>query len=247
MSGRPVTAAPGGARPGPRGPIRWELSAKPDGGTRRLIRLSASDERAFARAAARLAPWIESGRGPSTFAHGIERIERGGLEITPWVAARRRWGRAVDHYRSGARTVAITDVRDCYASIAPIAVADRLSGLGAPPDAINVMTRWLRAFEDEGVIGLPVGPTASAVLAEAVLTAGDLVLGAGRVRHTRWVDDVAIFADDRRTAVAALDELRRTWVSIGLEPHDGKTAILDPETAAIHLAITSPSGPRPLR
>jgi len=247
MPVRPVTAGPVPVRPGPREPIRWELAAKPDGGTRRLIRLGPSDERAFDQAVAQLVPWIEGGRGPCTFAHGSRGIERQQITLTPWVSARGRWRRTVEGHCSEARVVAVTDIRDCYGSIRPSTVTARLMALGAPAGPIRAVTTWLRAFEDEGVRGLPVGPAASAILAEAVMTVGDLALSASGVRHTRWVDDVAIFCDDRGTAVAALDELRRAWTSLGLEAHDGKTALLDPDAAAIHLAVTSPSGARSLR
>jgi len=244
MSGRPGTAGPAPLR---LGPIDRTRSAKPGGGTRRLIRLSAGDDRAFAGAVGRLAPWIERARGPNTFAHGIERIERGAIELTPWVAARDRWRRAVDEHRRYAGSVAVTDVRDCYASIGPVAVTTRLAALGAPRDAIDTVGAWLHAMQDDGVRGLPVGPCASAVLAEAVLTAGDLALDALGVRYARWVDDVAIFCGDRRSAAAALDALARTWASLGLESHEGKTAILDPGSAAIRSSATSPSGAQPLR
>ena len=243
---RAVTAGPIRVCPDPREPIRWELAAKPDGGTRRLIRLGPSDERAFGQAVAQLAPWIEAGRGPCTFANGSG-IQRQQITLTPWVSARGRWRRAVEGHCSEARAVAVTDIRDCYGSIRPGTVTARLMALGAPAGPIRAVSTWLRAFEDEGVRGLPVGPAASAVLAEAVMTAGDLVLSASGVRHTRWVDDVAIFCDDRGAAVTALDELRRVWTSLGLEAHEGKTALLDPDAAAIHLAVTSPSGARSLR
>ena len=247
MTVRSVTAGPVPVRLGPREPIRWEFAARPDGGTRGLIRLGPSDEQAFGRAVARLVPWIERGRGPWTFAHGSQVVERQQVTLTPWVSARGRWRRAVEGHCSEARAVAVTDVRDCYGSIRPSTVAARLTALGAPAGPIRSVTTWLRAFEDEGVRGLPVGPPASAVLAEAVMAAGDLALRASSIRHTRWVDDVAIFCDDRRTAVTALDELRRVWTSLGLEPHDGKTTLLDRDAAAVLLAVTSPSGACALR
>ena len=69
--------------------------------------------------------------------------------------------------------VAVTDVRECYGSITSRVVEQRLRAIGAPEDGIDEVRSWLRAFREAGVDGLPVGPVASAVLADVVLAAGD--------------------------------------------------------------------------
>ena len=123
--------------------------------------------------------------------------------------------------------VAVTDVRECYGSIAPWVVEQRLQAIGAPEDGIDEVRSWLRAFREAGVEGLPVGPVASAVLADAVLAAGDDALRRAGASFIRWVDDVVIFASDRRGRGAALDALREAWASLGLEMHELKTVVVD--------------------
>jgi hypothetical protein len=128
---------------------------------------------------------------------------------------------------NGRRFVAVTDARACYASISPVVLARRLIALGASEASVDEIGSWLRAFEEVGIEGLPVGPAVSAVLADAVLSAGDDAIRGTGAAHVRWVDDVAIFAPDARTRTNALLALRRTWASFGLELHDGKTVLFD--------------------
>jgi hypothetical protein len=210
---------------------------KPDGGTRRLARLDAADEIRFARAVARAAPSV--GRALDEGSHANRVLAwhpREGLILEPWLPARRRWIRQASRLARDARWVAMTDVRDCYPSITPAAVRARLQALGAPAAAADEIESWLRTFVGEGVDGLPIGPAASAVLADAVLSSGDAAIRVTGVEHLRWVDDVAIFAPDRRTGLRSLDALRESLSAAGLELHEGKTMVFsDPPAVAAHL------------
>ena len=232
MSRRPTPSGPALRRP-----IRWEMSPKPDGGTRRLARLDAADEVRFARAVARAAPFVRQVLGEGSYANRVFAWDpKGGLILEPWRPARRRWIRQASRLARDARWVAVTDVRDCYPSITAAAVAARLRALGAPAATANEIGSWLRTFAGEGVSGLPIGPLASAVLADAVLSRGDAAIRVTGVDHLRWVDDVAIFASDRRTALRSLDALRESLSVVGLELHDGKTMVFsDPAEVAAHL------------
>ncbi len=233
--------------PGPCGPISAASVSKKDGGSRMLIRLDANDERNFSRAVTGVIPSVDRARRPAAFANRVGRIDENGVSLRPWAAERRRWIDAKDRLLSLARVVVITDVRRCYASMAPDVVVSGLVRLGAPSDAVETIAGWLGAFQEEGIRGLPIGPTASAILADAVLMVGDAALERMGVRHIRWVDDVAIFTEDRPAALIALDELRSAWRSVGLESHPGKTAVLDPDEADARLTGTSTSGPPALR
>ena len=145
-----------------------------------------------------------------------------------------------------ARFAVVTDVRECYAAISPDVVCRRLLALGATATSVALIGRWLHTFRDAGVDGLPVGPVASALLADAVLSVGDDAIHRTGAVHVRWVDDVAIFASDLRTRSAALEALRRAWGALGLELHDGKTRLLDePLVVGRHLTTmgrTRPAG-----
>lgn len=235
---------PGGSSPVVfRRPPRWEWTPKPTGGSRALVRLDPGDDLAYAAAAARAVRFVErtrphESRGPRVT--GWDR--RTGIVFEPTSVARRRWRRDAARLLSTSQVVVITDVHDCFGSITPAVVLAELRRAGVAENAVAVVEAWLAAFAAAGVHGLPVGPAASAVLAEAVLSGGDHSLRRPGVAHVRWVDDVAIFADGRRTAVRALDALRRSWARSGLQAHEGKTVIVDRPDAMARLGSGS-SGP----
>jgi hypothetical protein len=214
--------------PVPIGPIEWRVVPKPSGGARRVVVLDPADERAFARSVAGVAPAIERALGPGSHANRVVGWDRRrGPILEPWTRARRRWQRAVWQLGNDGKSVAVTDVRACYASMDARVVADRLRSLGADDDRVGEIVSWLHAFSELGVDGLPVGPSASAPLADVVLAAGDDVLRASGAGFVRWVDDVVILASDRRTRAAALDDLAQAWAGVGLQMHEGKTVLLD--------------------
>lgn len=232
-----------------RGPIRWELVPKPGDDVRRLVVPSQADQLAFARSVVRALPAIRRASHRASHANRIVAWDpaRGPI-MEPWTRARTRWRRDVRRLGEGLRFVAVTDARACYASISPMVLTRRLVALGAPEPCVREIASWLRAFGELGVEGLPVGPAVSAVLADAVLSAGDDAIRASGAAHVRWVDDVAIFAPDASTRTDALRALRRTWASLGLDLHDGKTVVFDDPSAGGTNAWTAsdarPSAPR---
>jgi hypothetical protein len=153
----------------------------------------------------------------------------GTATLRPWGPARSRWRREVERLAT-APVLVVTDVRDCFGSIAPDAVVERLLRIGAPPPAADELGAVLHGFAEVGVRGLPVGPAPSAILANAVLVALDEVLRARGLPHVRWVDDVVFAAPDARAAHAAIGALRRVAGELGLALHEGKTVVLaDPD------------------
>ena len=120
----------------------------------------------------------------------------------------------------------------CYPSIERDVVARALMDMGAAPAQVHTIAHLLARWGDEGVRGLPVGPAASALLANAVLHAVDEGLRAAGVRHLRWVDDVVAFAPDRATASRAFDAYRRALDRVGLRPNEAKTDLVDDPRAA---------------
>jgi Reverse transcriptase (RNA-dependent DNA polymerase) len=246
MSDRPGRSSP----PVFRRPPRWESTPKPSGERRWLVRLDPRDDLGYDAAVARVAPTVERNRPIESRAGGVVGWDRRtGIVFEPWTTARRRWRRDVGRLLPTSEVVVLADVRDCYGSIAPAVVMEGLRRSGARGDASQDVQAWLAAFTDAGIRGLPVGPPASAVLAEAVLSRGDMALRASGVAHIRWVDDVAVFAGDRRIAVRALDALRRAWARSGLEAHDGKTVVVDRAEAAVRFGAigSGPPGSSPLR
>ena len=201
------------------------------------MRLDAADEVRFAQAVARAVPFVRRAIGEGAHANRVLAWHpKEGLILEPWRSARRRWIRQARRLALDARWVAVTDVRDCYPSIAAATVAARLQAIGAPPATVDEIAAWLMAFAQNGVEGLPIGPEASAVLADAVLATGDAAIRVTGAEHLRWVDDIAIFAPDRRTGLRSLDTLREGLLAVGLELHEGKTmAFSDPAAVAAHL------------
>jgi hypothetical protein len=213
--------------------------------------LDPEDELSFARSVAPIAPSIRRALGGESHANRLVGWDplRGPL-LEPWRHARRRWHGDVRRLESRGHFVAVTDVRACYASITPVAIARRLLMLGAPSARIDEIASWLRAFREAGADGLPAGPAASVLLADAVLAAGDDALRSTGASFVRWVDDVAIFAPDRRARATALGALRVAWASLGLEMHERKTLLLDDPrgvTASAGTTSNVPSGTSTLR
>ena len=220
-----VRDRPGSSGPRPEGPIGLDPAPRPGGGVRSLVRLTPADERGYAALLHRVAPLLGATLGPQAHANRIVGWNGGLPVLEPWREARRRWRAEARRLALGARVVVTADIHDCYPSIGPGPLSHRLRALGAPARAIDEIEAWLRILADRGIRGLPVGPVTSAVLAEAVLVAGDQVLRSAGVPHVRWVDDVVIFAEHRRQAVAALDTLLEAWGDVGLAPNDAKTGL----------------------
>ena len=198
---------------------------RPGGGIRWLVRLGPSDERAYAAPLRIAGRRVAAASGPHAHANRILGWRDGLPQLEPWPVARERWRADARRLALRSRVVATADVRDCYASIGPVAVQERLQAIGVAEPLVGWMRAWLRMFADRGVRGLPVGPTPSAVLADAVLAIGDHALRSAGVAHVRWVDDVAIFASGRREAAAALDVLLAAWGAAGLEPNEAKVRL----------------------
>jgi Reverse transcriptase (RNA-dependent DNA polymerase) len=227
-------------RPRGRGPIRFDRIAKPGGGVRTLSLLDPIDAVAFARAVARVTPFVQRRLRSMVLSPPID--PRGSL--APWRPARVRWTAEIDRRLRVHRppVAAIADVRDCYGSIQDRPIGSYLRDAGAGADEVAAILDLIGAFQDEGVVGLPVGPPPSTVLANAVLSVVDEALVAAGLRHVRWVDDVVVFAPDPRGARAAIDLLRRSLAKVGLELNDAKTRVIgDPVEARAMLIARPPS------
>ena len=206
---------------------RLVRTPKPGGGTRWLTVLSRADERRYGEAVSRVAERIERALGPEAMANRtMGRAGANGVRLEPWRPARAAFLGARRRLIAGARVMVVTDVRECYAAIAPGIVAADLAALGAGAQEVHAIYTILRRLAAEGVRGLPVGPGPSAILANGVLSRVDAALRVHGVGHVRWVDDVTIAAPDRRSASAAFDVLRRALAARGLQTNEAKTYTL---------------------
>jgi hypothetical protein len=182
---------------------------KRDGGLRWITRLTHEADDAYARLVA---------------AH-VAAPPRG-----PLLEERRRWHeRLRRHFAAGDRLFR-SDVTDCYPSIGATAVGAGLRALGSGHDA--ELERFLRSVASQGAPGLAVGPEASAVLADIVLSVADRAARAVGAEVVRWVDDVVFIAPERRVALSSFDAWRGTLAQLGLRPHEGKTGWIHGDTGS---------------
>jgi hypothetical protein len=208
------------SRPDTSGPTLHAVP-KPGGGVRWLVALDPADDDDFRAAVTPLVGRIERSLRPEVIANRARRGP-GGWRVGAWRPARRVWRRTILAAITAAprgSAVAVTDVRECYASIAPATIV-RLLG----PEAAHAVA-MLERFADGGVRGLPIGPEPSAVLANAALAPLDAVLRTSGVRHVRWVDDVVMWGPhpDVRRALRALE---RAAAGLGLSLREDKTTVL---------------------
>ena len=176
----PASSEP--TRPLPPRRARLEPEARPGGGVRWMARLDPAEAAAYDRGVAALVPGIERSLGPEVMANRVRgRGSRPATDLEPWRTARAAWRGAVGGVLASERRVIVADVAECYASIRTreVAKALRISGLGAGD--IRVVTRLLDAFQDEGIPGLPIGPAASAVVANGAFASGASSSARGRV------------------------------------------------------------------
>jgi hypothetical protein len=200
---------------------RFDPITKPGGGLRWITRLDPAGDAEYQRAVRPVAGRIERALGPEVIA--IRTLSgSGGWRLAPWRPARAAWRRAlraVIHGAARGTAFAVADVRDCYGSIVPETIASLLG-----PDAAHAVA-FLHRLRERGVRGLPVGPDASAVLANAVLSEMDLAIRSTGARHLRWVDDLVLWGSraDVRRALAGLEEVAGR---MGLALHGEKTRLL---------------------
>lgn len=216
-------------------------------GVRWVAVLDAPTAATYRTTVARLAPRIEARLGPAVIANRVRSVGGPGdaLRLEPWRSARRRLVREAGERASAHGVLLVTDVRDCYPSIGGPVVGERLLQLGCHPAEIGALVRLLEEFRERGFRGLPVGPDPSAILANAVLEAGDRAVASEGGDHLRWVDDFLVFARDADHAVAILHRLRVTLSGMGLALSEAKTRLIeDPEHVRAAALGSSDAWPR---
>ena len=193
------------------------------GTERRFVLLDVPTRERYVELVARSTDAIEELLSPAVMANRVASwsVRPPELVLRPWRLERRLFAARLAGLAARRRTIAFADVRRCYASISPSIVGDALGRAGIPT-ACEV-EGFLASLERIGVEGLPVGPDASAVLANAVLAQVDRALREAGVEHLRWVDDVVLSGGD---ASAALSVFRTALATIGLRPNEAKTRIL---------------------
>jgi reverse transcriptase-like protein len=217
-------------------PPRFVLVPKPGGGERKLTVLHPIDDAAYRRVVSRLSGMLERVLGAQVLAHRVASVAP--FRLRAWKAERAAFERRRRALGERANVVVKADVRDCYPSIRPEVAEAAFVRIGSGRTDAEALRRMLERFGDAGIRGLPVGPVASAVVANAVLTAVDDAVRASSAPHVRWVDDVWAASRDERHAAEIIDRIREALDAIGLSVHPGKTTVVD-KAASLSLASSS--------
>jgi hypothetical protein len=216
---------------------RVAFLSKPNGAHRRLAVLDPTVHARYRMAVAQVAGPVERALGHEVTGSRCVATGRR-LALEPWRRARRRHVRRVASWRCG---VVRLDVRNCFASMSFEVVEEALARTRVARPAGQAVLDLLRAFEADGIAGLPVGPEPSAVLANAVLASADRSLRMLGLRFVRWSDDVtvAVAGGDPR---AVAEAWTAALAPLGLRPAHEKTRFED--TASLRDRPSGPIGPR---
>lgn len=141
--------------------------------------------------------------------------------------------RSVELVRSG-YLMARLDVSSYY----PTVNLDELESLlllhRCEPAASQVLLSRYRNWQSEGLVGLPIGTEDASVLGNAYLLPLDWrLLALPLIQHTRWVDDVSIFARDMRGVQLALGASDGELQLLALARSEEKTILFDSAEQAL--------------
>jgi hypothetical protein len=190
--------------------MQLEEWTSPAGKRRVLTRLDPTEGRRYRFAVAVAFP--DARPGPSVFGSPAP-----GRAVS-LVTERRRWRAAVRERAAGATRIVTSDVAACFPSIGERAI--RIAAVRAGGDPVPLL-RTLRRYREIGGVGLPIGPTASATVADAVLEIADERARTAGCLPVRWVDDV-LFAGDHDAVARASRAWRDALAELGLQEHEGK-------------------------
>jgi hypothetical protein len=198
----------------------------PTGKRRVLTRLDEAERRRYALAVELALPRVRP--GPSVFGS----VAPG--RAMSLAVERRRWRAAIRARAAGATSVLTSDVEACFPSIGERAI--RMAAARAGGDPVPVL-RTIRRYRDAGGSGIPIGPTSSALIADAVLAIADDRARLAGCSPLRWVDDV-VFAGDRDAVARAFRAWRHALSDLGLEEHEGKRRLNEIDVRGSPVAAT---------
>lgn len=210
------------------------LVPKPQGGYRVAIQLDPIDTILYTAAIYEVADEIENYRisfdQKVSCSYRVQKDASGQLfkPNTGWDDYQARSQELVDS--SEFSYVLIADITDFYNQVGHHRIENALESSGVPPTRARTIERFLGNLTARQSRGIPVGPSASILLAEACLSDVDLKLVRGGYVHSRYVDDFRIFCNSQTQAEKALHDLSDylyTAHRLSLQSH--KTKIIDIE------------------
>lgn len=200
-----------------------------------MATLSPRDAAAWHRAAGRIAEVTEPRLSSRVLAN---RITSPGPAWTlePLGPALRRARRAAARLQPSGSLVLRTDVCAFYPSVTPPALYRALRRLDVPIEDAGTAADLLEGWGGDGYAGLPVGPAASAVLANAVLATADAAIGGA---FLRWVDDYLIPLPTEQAGAVALERLDGALARLGLRRSGPKTRLVDGQGSGRWLGMSA--------
>jgi hypothetical protein len=204
-------------------PVTWRWVAKRGGGGRRMAELSDRDAAGWRETVRAMTPDVDRRLDERVLANRVDAGERWRTEPV---------GRSLTRARRAARTIATkagvvlhTDVAAFYPSVDAPVLARSLRGAGADPRTARRAADLIEGWSSFGYPGLPIGPPASAILANAVLASVDAALEG--ILWLRWVDDYLVGLPSEGTAAMVLDRFDERLDALGLHRSERKTRLVE--------------------
>ncbi|WP_083909754.1 RNA-directed DNA polymerase [Methylocystis rosea] len=201
-------------------------------GFRIAHQLSASDNVIYLAALLDCAPYLESVRLPKddneAFAYRFSegespRIFEPARGYHQWLAYLSEFGGPENPFAED-RPAIITDISDFYQRIYFHRIENVLQDAGCPKGPSALVKKIIKTTRARQSYGLPVGSTASRLLAECLLNDTDMLLKNMGVRFTRFVDDFRIAVPSGMEAHSILCQLaEHLMVTEGLSLNVTKT------------------------
>ncbi len=192
--------------------------------TRQLAQLSPPEAQLWDGLGALVAERLEPRLDPRVVANRAL-IEGGRWQLHPFGPAFWNARRAAERLRRGSSALLRTDVSSFYPSVLPGVLCSALIRSGTDSSDAHRAAALVERWGSEGRPGLPIGPPASAVLANAVLRDLDGTLAG--LPFLRWVDDVLIALRSPGAGALVLERIDESLDRLGLTRNEAKTAILD--------------------
>ncbi|MGH2662418.1 MAG: RNA-directed DNA polymerase [Actinomycetota bacterium] len=190
--------------------------------------LSPRDEAAWHRLGGRVAPVIEQRLQPGVLANRSTESATA-WSLAPVPASIRLANRVAAGVAGRSSLLLRTDVASFYGSVTPPVLAECLRSSGADPVDARLSADMLEEWGSEGYEGLPIGPPASAVMANAVLRPVDEALSPTPI--LRWVDDYLIGLPSAGGMLVVLDRIDEALGRVGLRRSERKTSVVEGPTA----------------
>jgi hypothetical protein len=213
------------AEPRPGATTRF-LVPKPEGAFRVITRLDPIDALIYTAAVYECADAIEKSRAAPNIAcsYRIETAADG-----RFFAAGNTWDvftqRSIELVNEpSCKYVVTADISDFYSQISQHRIRNALEDAGISNDRAQAIERLLSSWTALQSRGIPVGPHASIILAEACINDVDQHLASRNYAHVRYVDDFRIFCRTHGDAVRAIHDLcEYLFTSHRLALHPNKT------------------------